>query len=71
MVAEDWDEEDFPSTIGKDLLTAELLVDSPTPLRAIRVKNHNPVGWSMNFQSRAILRERSCATAFTPNVSVA
>lgn len=71
MVAVYWEEEDFPSAIGKDLLPAELLVDYPTSLRAIRVKNHNPVGWSMNFHSSAILRERSCAAAFTPNVSVA
>ena len=38
MAADDWDEEDFPSTIGKDLLTAEFLVDSPTPLRPIGLK---------------------------------
>ena len=42
MVADDWEEEDFPSAIGKDLLTAEFLVDSPTSLRPIGLKKSQP-----------------------------
>jgi hypothetical protein len=42
MVAVYWEEEDFPSAIGKDLLPAELLVDYPTSLRAIGLKKSQP-----------------------------